>query len=414
MTNRWINKLKHLIIPAVMLTAPIVHNTPANATEPECEITADTFVNGIASPRPWCANTKGQWAIVFLGELGAFATRERVAAVVAWIDAEGTTSAWNPLATTLRTADSAGSTNSHGVQAYRTMMGGVAADVRTMNGYKAARQALIDGNIAAFQNAPGWNRYCTCDKYPARLRALYAPEDLGRMNERLRAARPYGLPDKPVPPPTTVPPTTVPSTTTIDTVAPLGATQPLVGPMGLAEPLTAATSAPNGPSGLRLGWTIGMAIAALGVAFLGVWWLGGGYLRRGLVATVWGATLLQLAMHYAQWPIEQHVQTLFANTWDYLNPAIWIVPLIAIPTIGVMLAIMPRPTARQTISDAAILGLATLALLPRRQIAAATVGISILLASNYAGTAMLIAVVLATSVSYLIGHIETRWQPQTT
>ena len=75
--------------------------------------------------------TKGFWARAFLASLKVVPTRENMIAVMAWINFEGTSAAWNPLATTLPWPG-ATNFNSVGVKNYRTMADGIAASVTTL------------------------------------------------------------------------------------------------------------------------------------------------------------------------------------------------------------------------------------------------------------------------------------------
>jgi peptidoglycan hydrolase CwlO-like protein len=116
----------------------------------------------------------GQWARLFLGELGAPSCRENLVALVAWQAAEGTSAAWNPLATTLPMPGST-SFNSVGVQNYVSLAQGVDAIHQTLlrgastYGYGAILDSLARcadaSTTAGAINASFWCRGCAGGAY---------------------------------------------------------------------------------------------------------------------------------------------------------------------------------------------------------------------------------------------------------
>jgi peptidoglycan hydrolase CwlO-like protein len=116
----------------------------------------------------------GQWAKVFLAEIGAPTCHDNLVAVVAWQAAEGTQASWNPLATTLRLPGST-AFNAVGVQNYDSLAQGVAAAHQTLlrgavsYGYGAIIEALqrcADAiETARAINASLWCRGCTGGAY---------------------------------------------------------------------------------------------------------------------------------------------------------------------------------------------------------------------------------------------------------
>jgi len=73
----------------------------------------------------------GQWAGVFLDEMGAPACRDNLVVMVAWQLNEGTTADWNPLATTYYMPGST-SFNSFGVRNYASLASGLEASRLTL------------------------------------------------------------------------------------------------------------------------------------------------------------------------------------------------------------------------------------------------------------------------------------------
>ena len=116
----------------------------------------------------------GQWARLFLREIGAPACRSNLVALVTWQAAEGTSAAWNPLATTLAMPGST-AFNSVGVQNYVSLAQGLDAIHRTLlggastYGYGAVLDALAGcadaRTTAAAINASAWCRGCAGGTY---------------------------------------------------------------------------------------------------------------------------------------------------------------------------------------------------------------------------------------------------------
>jgi cell pole-organizing protein PopZ len=104
-----------------------------------------TATSATASANP----QRTQFAHDLLSALGAPQTAENVRAIAAWAQAEGTSAAFNPLATT-ETAPDATNFNGVGVKNYPTYAEGVQATVATlMNGrYSNILAALADGSSA--------------------------------------------------------------------------------------------------------------------------------------------------------------------------------------------------------------------------------------------------------------------------
>jgi hypothetical protein len=144
---------------------------------------------GSASPS-WSgdgAPDAGQWARLFLAEIGAPACDENLVLVVAWQAQEGTDARFNPLATT-HWMPGATDFNSVGVKDYRSVGQGLAASRETLEegaasyGYGPildSLRACADAEATAwFVNASAWCRGCTGGAYltgllPA-VRADYA------------------------------------------------------------------------------------------------------------------------------------------------------------------------------------------------------------------------------------------------
>jgi len=138
--------------------------------------TASLQAQGIVAPVNVSGTTigYGAWAAQFLQTLGAPVCQSNLIAMVAWQSAEGTTAAWNPLATTLP-ADGATDFNGVGVKNYPSLAVGLAATVDTLrygltdDGYGpvvAALQACAppDATAAAI-NQSLWCRGCAGGHY---------------------------------------------------------------------------------------------------------------------------------------------------------------------------------------------------------------------------------------------------------
>jgi peptidoglycan hydrolase CwlO-like protein len=116
----------------------------------------------------------GQWARLFLQHIGAPACRDNLVALVAWQAAEGTSAAWNPLATTLPMPGST-AFNSAGVQNYDSLAQGLDAIQSTLVrgastfGYGAVLSSLSACSsattTAAAINASSWCRGCAGGAY---------------------------------------------------------------------------------------------------------------------------------------------------------------------------------------------------------------------------------------------------------
>jgi hypothetical protein len=114
------------------------------------------------------------WAKLFLARLGAPACDDNVATVIAWEAQEGTSAAFNPLATT-HAADGAAAFNSVGVRNYLSLDQGLQATVDTLQlgsdsyGYGSIIQALTAcapaTTTAAAINASAWCSGCTGGVY---------------------------------------------------------------------------------------------------------------------------------------------------------------------------------------------------------------------------------------------------------
>jgi hypothetical protein len=131
--------------------------------------------------------TAGEWARLFLAEIGAPTCGENRLLVVTWEAQESTDARFNPLATT-HSMEGATDFNSVGVKNYRSVAQGLAAARETLEqgaasyGYEAILSSLRACNDAEatawFINASAWCRGCTSGAYltgllPA-VRADYA------------------------------------------------------------------------------------------------------------------------------------------------------------------------------------------------------------------------------------------------
>jgi hypothetical protein len=122
--------------------------------------------------------TFDQWARLFLQTVGLPICSNNLVAVVAWQAAEGTSAAWNPLATTLRMPGST-SFNSVGVQNYRSLEEGLQATAQTLwKGYSIHGYGWILYHLSACAdpmttasaiNASNWCRGCAGGEYVVRL-----------------------------------------------------------------------------------------------------------------------------------------------------------------------------------------------------------------------------------------------------
>jgi peptidoglycan hydrolase CwlO-like protein len=116
----------------------------------------------------------GQWAQLFLREVGAPTCRDNLVAIITWQAAEGTSAAWNPLATTLALPGST-TFNSVGVQNYVSIGQGLDAIHQTLlrgastYGYGAILDTLgscADAmTTASAINASSWCRGCAGGAY---------------------------------------------------------------------------------------------------------------------------------------------------------------------------------------------------------------------------------------------------------
>lgn len=103
--------------------------------------------------------TKYQWAQNFLQQGGWPVSAHNLAFIVAWIDVEGTSAAWNPLATT-RQAPGSSSFNSVGVQNFADFQSGLNADIGTVKSYGAISAALASGDPGGvLQPSSFWGSY---------------------------------------------------------------------------------------------------------------------------------------------------------------------------------------------------------------------------------------------------------------
>ena len=85
----------------------------------------------------------GEWAHAFLRVMGAPVCHENLVVTIAWQAQEGTTAAWNPLATTHR-MDGSTDFNSVGVQNFRSLEQGLQASKETIdNGWDVYRYGAI-------------------------------------------------------------------------------------------------------------------------------------------------------------------------------------------------------------------------------------------------------------------------------
>jgi hypothetical protein len=128
----------------------------------------------------------GQWAGVFLNEMGAPSCRDNLVAVVAWQLNEGTSADWNPLATTYYMPGSS-AFNSSGVRNYSSLASGLEATRSTLTEgsstylYQPIISSLRDCadamTTAKAINRSSWCRGCTYGQYVtglvARVKADY-------------------------------------------------------------------------------------------------------------------------------------------------------------------------------------------------------------------------------------------------
>jgi hypothetical protein len=129
--------------------------------------------------------TYGGWARLFLSGLGAPDCGDNLLVVVAWEAQEGTSAAFNPLATT-HAMPGATDFNSVGVKNYVSLAQGVQATVETLAGgsssygYAAVIDALrgCAGASATAQsvNASAWCRGCTGGNYLVGLLPIVAQD----------------------------------------------------------------------------------------------------------------------------------------------------------------------------------------------------------------------------------------------
>ena len=127
-----------------------------------------------ALPAPAEAVTRGAWAADFLRTIGAPLCRNNMVSLVAWQTAEGTTAAFNPLATTLSGVLTT-RFNSAGVRNYPTYLDGVQATLRTLQlgyatygyGWILYRLGRCDAPevTAAAINASSWCYGCAGGHY---------------------------------------------------------------------------------------------------------------------------------------------------------------------------------------------------------------------------------------------------------
>jgi hypothetical protein len=116
----------------------------------------------------------GQWAPLFLGEIGAPTCQDNLVAMVAWQLNEGTSADWNPLATTYFMPGSS-SFNSFSVRDYASLAQGLTATRLTLE--KGSSSYLYKPIIASLRrcgpamktaeaiNASAWCRGCTSGRY---------------------------------------------------------------------------------------------------------------------------------------------------------------------------------------------------------------------------------------------------------
>ena len=180
---------------------------------------------------------KGDFARLVLAHLQAPASEGNVAVLVAWINAEGTTARWNPLATTLVTSASVGRHNSVGVQHYRDATGGAVASAATLaRAFRSITAALRADSRTALWAAPGWSKYSGGSPgYGARIRSIY--QNVVGRPEAIQAP----LPNWPQGPPAA--PAPVPAVPAPPAPAPVPAPAPAPVPQQAPAPTTAAATA---------------------------------------------------------------------------------------------------------------------------------------------------------------------------
>jgi chaperonin cofactor prefoldin len=140
------------------------------------------------------AHTYGGWARLFLSGLGAPDCGDNLLVVVAWEAQEGTSAAFNPLATT---HDMPGATNfnSVGVKNYVSLQQGVQATIETLvggsssYGYGAVIDALRScagaSATAQWVNASSWCRGCGGGNYLVGLLPIVAQDYAAYANRPL-------------------------------------------------------------------------------------------------------------------------------------------------------------------------------------------------------------------------------------